>query len=270
MGTDLTFAASSPLGRAIALVLQELRAEPDMTRAEDVVTALVDSIAPGDFGAVAAVLNGNAETGEGRVLHSCLMRRWTSHDPRGAAEWVAGMRAGLAREEAIEDLSSTWARLNLPEAVAWAERHPVPEERERALTSMAYATARIAPVTALGLAEKIDQGHAREDLVVHAAMQWATAAPAEAAAWSVRLSDPFLRERTVAAVATMWADSEPRRAAEFALEALAPGRPRDDAVIGIVQRWVQCEPAAATAWVGRFAAGPLRRTAVDILATQSP
>ena len=56
---------------------------------------------------------------------------------------------------------------------------------------------------------------------------------------------------------------DPAAAATLAIKSVAPGKPQDDAVVGIVQRWVQQQPNDAAAWVTAFPEGPLRDTAME-------
>jgi len=74
----------------------------------------------------------------------------------------------------------------------------------------------------------------------------------------------------LAAVATAWGESDPVAAATFAVQALGPGKPQSDAVVGVVQRWAPNQPAAAAAWVAEFPAGELRDVALQELAKLQP
>jgi hypothetical protein len=74
-----------------------------------------------------------------------------------------------------------------------------------------------------------------------------------------------LRERVLADMAATWADSDPAKAAELAVRELSPGTRQSEAVLGIVQRWVQNQPEQAAAWVAAFPSGTLRDTALEEL-----
>jgi hypothetical protein len=52
---------------------------------------------------------------------------------------------------------------------------------------------------------------------------------------------------------------------DWFLKDLPVGREQQDAVVGIVERWTQIDPAGAAEWVGKFSVGTLRDTAVENL-----
>ena len=85
-----------------------------------------------------------------------------------------------------------------------------------------------------------------------------------------QIADATLRERVTSVIATVWSSNDPVAAAQFAVLLLAPGKPQNDAVIGIVQRWVQKDPKAAEKWVTAFPKGVLRETAVENMIQQWP
>lgn len=249
----------------IGFILAEIHGEPESARSAHLIQA-ADSLAPDHLRAVIAALHAEADNEAAFGWYSRLIRRWAAQDPRAAAAWVAGMPAGSAREDACEGIAIAWAGTDLSAAITWAGQLGPGDEQQQVLLTIAYEATRPAPATALAIAEALERTPARDDLMVHAVMQWAVLNPKDAAAWAGRTSDGALRERILATVATVWADRDPAQAANLALDSLAPGRPRDDAVIGIVQRWLQRDPAAVTAWVSRFPDGPLRLTAINTIA----
>jgi hypothetical protein len=266
LGRRAPFSPLDSFIRNAELTLARVKLESDPMRAEEMIGALVDSIGTGD---IPAVLHGlqmwNPSYGKGE-LESRLFRRWVENDLRSAGDWAVQMPAGTTRTEAIVATAIGWANRDLPGAIAWVRDLPDSAERQNALLYAAYEAARTAPVDALTLADEIVAIPARNDLVTHAAMQWAAVEPEKSAAWAKEIQDPLLRARVLSTVATAWGDREPTAAAELTLGSLNPGRLQDDAVIGIVQRWVQAEPKAAAAWVGQFPDGELKDTAVSILA----
>lgn len=102
-------------------------------------------------------------------------------------------------------------------------------------------------------------------LITYATAQWAAVAPADAAKWAEQIADESLRNQSLISVATSWAVTDPGAAASLALKDIPVGREQQDAVVGIVERWTQIDPAGASEWVGRFNVGTLRDTAVENL-----
>jgi len=220
------------------------------------ITNLADSV---DF------LDGWSGSATNRDLKLRLVRRWAENDPRAAADWVSQKATGDSRQEAINSVAIVWANRNLSEAVEWLRRLPADEERQGGLIKVAYEVARSQPIEALKLAIDWPASEARDDLIEHTAKQWASSAPEAAAEWAAQIPDAALRERALAGIATAWGAKDPVAAADLAVTSLAPGRQQDDAVVGIVQRWVQSKPEEAAAWVVGFPAGSLRDAAVGNL-----
>lgn len=202
------------------------------------------------------------------ALRHRVLERLCESEPKQAAQFATRLPAGLARDAALDMIAAAYSNYDFDAAMQWAEEFPV--EKDRLLTQIAYEASRNRPMDALGIAAELAETPTRDDLIRHAAMQWATVAPLDAAAWTRDLSNPLLREQVAGAVATAWANSEPSEAARFAIEVMPVGRPRDNAVIGIVQRWAQKEPDAASAWVGAFPEGELKNSAQECLSELTP
>ena len=142
-------------------------------------------------------------------------------------------------------------------------------EGNEVLRQVAYEAARAEPLVAIGIASELPTSPDTSALIQHAVLQWASISPTEAALWANEIADEALRERLLSHVATVWSERDPLAAASWALADIAPGRAQDDAVIGIVQRWVQIDPTAATDWVATFPEGALRETAYECIAKQN-
>jgi hypothetical protein len=115
------------------------------------------------------------------------------------------------------------------------------------------------------LAADLPPGPDRSDLITYIAAEWAEKAPQAAAQWATQLADTALREQVLAGITAAWAETNPTAAADWALKSLSPGKPRDDAIMSVVQRWTQQKPDEAAAWVASFPPGALQDTAVEEL-----
>src|SRR5206468_9202797 len=109
-------------------------------------------------------------------------------------------------------------------------------DEQRGLLSIGYEAARNEPLEALRLALTLPPDQARNDLIAHSANQWAAVDPEAAAKWANQIAEEPLRARVLAGIATTWGDKDAAAAATLAVKSLPPGRPQDDAVVGIVQR----------------------------------
>jgi hypothetical protein len=196
---------------------------------------------------------------EGRML----VRRWAELDPSEASRWVTQ----LGDAEACQELSSAVALVrserDLAGALDWAYSLPGGDTRTRVLTELGYEMARVDAVESMRLAVELSASDSRNGLLLHALRQWAGQDPGGAAAWAEQVADPSLKNNLLANLAAVWGETAPVAAATLALYSISPGRQQDDAVVGIVQRWVQKEPETTAAWVERFPEGDLKWTAVE-------
>jgi hypothetical protein len=199
-------------------------------------------------------------------LELLAIRDWAETDLRAAADWVNRMPASLARHEAINGIAIVWANGDLPSAIQWALQLPDGTERQSVMMSVAYEAVRAEPTEALTLAFELPANQTRDDLIAHAAAEWAATEPEAAVEYANQIPDAALRETVLASIATAWSDSDPIAAASLAGSAIAGGRQQDDAVVGIVLRWMQQDAAATEAWVTLFPEGTLRETALENLA----
>lgn len=204
------------------------------------------------------------EPGPERESVSRLVRRWTAFDAAAAAKWAEEMKPGPLRDEAIDQVALVWGAVDLRAATEWAKA-TVNRDGGQALRQLAYEAARTEPLAALELAVDLPADQRRDDLIHHTCLQWAGQDPSAAAAWAGQIEDDTLRERALAAIATAWAERDPYEAGRLAVEAIPPGRQRDDAVTAIVQRWVQQEPERAAEWVNSFGESPLKVTSMENL-----
>ena len=232
---------------------------------------LSQEIAARDWPRVIDFLSEEKTPKAGVGLRRRLLRQWAANDPHAAADWVSqSPGGGPARSEAINTVAIAWANQNLADAAQWVRQLPGEGERTAALSAAAYEAARTQPLEALRLGSELPAGETRDDLIMHAASQWAAQAPEDAARWAGGIPDADLRQRVLAEIATAWGESDPVAAAAFAVEALAPGKPQSDAVVGVIQRWAPKQPEAVAAWVAEFPAGTLRDTALQEIAKLQP
>ncbi len=255
---------ASPLERKLVSSLSGIEAESDPMRREKLIKAAMDELAEADFRNVFAYLQ-DAASNLSLDLAARLMRRWAEKDPAVAGEWALSQPEGTVRQRALEQVSIVWANQDLAGAVNWALRLPESPENNRIVSQIAYETARTEPLAALNLAVVLPAGSERDELIRYAAREWTVQDPAAAAQWAGMIQDEALRNMVMAGVATVLADKDPVAAAKLAVVALPSGRAQDDAVVGIVQRWVQQDPVAAATWVFAFPETVMKETAMDNL-----
>ncbi len=192
------------------------------------------------------------------------VRAWAQQDVAAAAAWVGSAESGTLRQRAYEQVAVAWVAADLPQALDWARTLPIGDaDAQMAVRQVAFEVARTQPLDALQLTLDLAETTPCDGLIRHVTLQWAAIDPAAAAVWADQTVEPALRASLLSAVATVWADRNPVIAAELAVLALEPGREQDNAVVGVVQRWTQCDPEAAAEWVAGFPQGPLSNAAVE-------
>ena len=265
MGQPTVASNAMPFRRSLAERLVAIRAVTDRSAQEELLENLADSIAVDDLAKALAFLESQEASELTQSLGVQLLRRWAAGSPLAAATWVGSHPGGANRQDEIRAVALVWADQSLPEALAWVNELPEIAERNTGLVALAYEAARAAPMEAFRIAEELPDGQARNDLIRHTANQWGGQNPREAVAWARQVEDETLRQQLLAGITMAWAAKEPAAAANAAATLLPPGRAQGDAVVGIVQRWVQTEPGAAAAWVMDFPGGPLQDAACEEL-----
>lgn len=192
------------------------------------------------------------------------IRGWAQSAPREAAGWATALSAGDNRRFALETAALAWGDRDPASAAQWARGLPDQAERALALTDIADEAVRSDPILALELARSLPDA-IRSEIVPRATREWATQDPAAAADWARRISGESLRATVLAGIATVWSDQDPVKGATLAVKELPAGRLQADAVVSIVQRWVQQSPAVAADWVQQFPDGDLRDAAIENL-----
>lgn len=170
------------------------------------------------------------------------------------------------RMETLKSQAVALADTDWQKAVGWARKIEEPAERDAVLLQLAYECAADAPEEALKLSRELPPSNERDALVRHAVLQWASKDPDRAAEWARQIEGATLRDQALAAVAIGAASEHPVEAAKLATNELPPGRTQENAIISIVQRWAQTDPAAASQWVETFPDGDLKQVALENLA----
>ena len=261
-GPELT---RSPFLRELGAAVESLRSETDPVKREGRIEEVASKFAKGDIAAAIGFLEGRSASKLYDEMGRRMIRYWAESDPVAAAEWVEGNAKGAGRIGAIQTVAVAWANQSMSGAVDWLKGLPKGEEQQAGLLSAAYEAARTEPIEALRLAVELPATQGREDLVKHAVAQWGTTEPQAAAEWANQIGEEELRDRALAAVTTAWGATDPVAAAGWAVQAIKAGKPQEDAVVGIVQQWVQKEPEEAAAWVLKFPEGNVRNSAMENL-----
>lgn len=260
--------SDNPLVDFLARLIQDLQAEEDQVKREELITSFLDSLKTEDISAMLGVLKNTQPSELAADLSQRLIRRWTNDDPPAAAAWVMNLPSGSQRTRAMENLAIVWANCQLTNAISWAQSLPDVSERNVALIVVGNEIVRTEPLSALQLAVNLPSDAARDELICRATTEWAAKDATNAVAWAEQIPNETLRAGVLAGEAVTWSDQDPEAAATLAIEELPAGRLQNDTVISIIQRWAQQQPEAAAAWVAQFPEGPVRAAAIENLIVQ--
>ena len=194
-----------------------------------------------------------------------LFELWATAKPSEAAVWAQGL-ADLATLTAFVKLAALrWASFDLSNSVAWARALPDGELRTEIIAAIGFEAVRSATPVALNLAAELPAGQAQADLILRATAEWAYTDQHGVMQWAQQIKDSDLRLLATEQIAVASAEKDPIGAANIALQQMSPGAEQDRALVCIVQRFVQTDPVAASAWVSGFPANALGRDAIDNL-----
>jgi hypothetical protein len=250
------------LSNAFLPALEAIEAESDPQRQAAALAKLSEELPLTSVPTALAALAGKTSRAHSE-LRQMLVRRWTKSDAPSAADWIERNISGPARSDALGAVASTWAESDAAGAEQWARRLMDVDERGSALLAIATEMTRDDPLAALSLGVELPPSQGRDEFLSYAAGEWAGHDPKSAIEWGKQIQDAELRAQMLAAIATGFAEENPSAAATLAAQSIPAGRAQDDAVVSIVQRWVQQEPEQAAAWVAAFPEGKLRDTALE-------
>ena len=192
-------------------------------------------------------------------------------EPAALGEAQEDDAPGETPEDTPAELAAAFADSDPEAGLAWAGLLPTLEEREMAWENLAWGCAGRNRAVTIEALEQLPPGEPRWRLAAHIASQWAVEHLDDAERWAGSRSNPFERDAALAAVAIGVAEVQPVRAATLVARDLPAGPARDHAVVAVVQRWVQSDPAGAEGWVAAFTDRPLRAAArAAILGTVPP
>ena len=251
------------LQEKITFNLQSIGAESHPGKQSAALEALANQVEISQFPAALNFLQERATNHLVAEFQNLLIRRWAGSNAPVAAEWVQKNLTGSTRQTALNSVAAQWTATDPQAAEEWARQLPEAGERTAALLTIATELNRNDPSVALALAVDLPFSEARDEFIAQSAGGWAAGDFAKAAAWAAEIKDETLRHRVLGAMAVASAEKDPAAAATLAAQSLPAGRVQDDAVVSIVQHWVQKEPQQAAAWVTAFPPGHLRDTALE-------
>jgi hypothetical protein len=265
-------AASASAVASSATFLEELlqrlaaaEGEKDLIAREKWLTETIASIPASQIASIVEALWGKSLSGLGRELRLRLVRLWTQEKPELAADFILRQPESAHRTQSLGVMAAAWAERDLNGAVRWMTQLTSSGDKEGVMSQVLYEAARTAPLEAMKLAVAMPHGASRDELLTHLAVQWADKEPKAAAEWASQIQDPETRTKLLGSALVAWSEQDPSGAAHFAFESFPADDPKDETIVGMVQRWTQKDPETAARWVQEFPQGPVRDAALENL-----
>lgn len=240
-------------------------AEKDVAAREKWLVETIASIPASQASAVVEALWSRSLGGLGRELRLRLVRLWAQEKPEVAAGWIMSQPESAHRTQSLGVMAAAWAERDLNGAVRWMTQLTSSGDKEGVMSQILYEAARSAPLDAMKLAVAMPTGAGRDELLTHLAVQWADQEPKAAAEWASQIQDPETRNKLLGSALVAWSEQDPSAAAHFAFNSFPADDPKDEAIVGMVQRWTQKDPETAAQWVQQFPQGHVRDAALENL-----
>jgi hypothetical protein len=190
--------ASDPIADPLARLLQDLQAESDPLKREQLIANFLAGLKNADLAATLALLQHATPAELAGDLSRRVVRTWADSNPQAVAAWIDQQPAGDQRQLASDNLAIVWANSQLSNAINWGQSLTDVDERNRVLTAVANEAVRADAATALQLAVTLPADSQRDDLVRRAATEWASGDAPTAVSWAEQIPDPTLRDSVLA------------------------------------------------------------------------
>ncbi len=203
-------------------------------------------------------------TREQQAFYNAFFARLAADDPAAAVSRLAQVPAGDSRDRAVRALAEGWGGVDLPAALAWAEKCD-PSDRGPAMEAVLSLLVLSDPLRAIALAGRTLTGAALERTVGTALPTLALNDPPAAAAILSRLPASDALGMVALDVARAYAAQDAAAALAWT-RTLPEGQGRDLALINVLEVWVRHDPAAAGQHVAHMSPGPVQVAAALRLA----
>lgn len=229
------------------------------------VSMLLETVASKDPERALALAGELAKTRDQLAIYSSLFAQFAQQDVHLAAQRLARVPTGQARENAVRALSDFWVRTDFSAALTWAQGLTEPTDRATALEVVFTELAVKDPLQAIDLAQKSLTGSAL-DRTVFSALQKLTETDPRAASGLVKLLPPGEMQTLAAVEVARALASQNAEAALAWAKTLPTDAVRSLAMKRALEIWATTDLPAASRYVATLPAGPEQTTAAATLA----
>ncbi len=176
-----------------------------------------------------------------------LVIGWTRQSPADAAKWLVD--SGLTSSSLFTALPRTWAESDPTAALNWVRGLPAGRAKDQAEIAVADSFAADGPKAAVAaFAPEIEAGM-NADLVVALTNRWASSDPAAVAEWVKGLADGQMKMEAAATLATVWAASDIKAAVSWS-QTIGDAALLQQVTSHLGTTWGAIEPHKALEWLG--------------------
>ncbi len=216
------------------------------------------------FAQIELLMRSSDDASWNRLLNE-LFPSLVQRDRAAAARVVEGMPFGEKRELLLRRLARAWATVDFEGVTGWLGNLTRIEDQKPGFEEACFGAMESSPADAIRVWEKF-AFTADDHVLANLAQNWATRDLPAARAWVTTQPPSLQRDQAAARIAYVMSQSKPAEAAAFAVEEIPPGPAQSEAVISVLHRWAETDPAGATNWAAGFSEPILRERAINELA----
>ena len=207
--------------------------------------ALIDSLAPDEFGAALQELKAADIYNKHRDEQTMLLHAWAKVDPLAALEFAQN---GERSTSTTKEVLSSWANENPTAALAWARENHEGTEANPWLVGIVKGLINTDPDLATQVLQELpfseERGEAMRELAPHIAQLGVD----EAQAWVNSITDPRLSSGASAYLADIFSKQDPAIGAQW-VSSITDTDARQRALSSVVENWTNQDPDAAQQWI---------------------
>ncbi len=214
---------------------------------------------------LAAQLVAFLPAGEARDnMRSGLLDIWVARAPADAVAWIESLPTGKFRSHALEDLGASWGASDPKTGAAWIESKLEAGELETGASAFAAAWAETDPQAAAEWVGRLQEASTSARAAGAVAFELAQDHPDQASAWVASLPDGPARQSAANNLVSAWAQKDPAGALQWLDSASIESGAAFPLVtyLPAILAYAGKDPAAAARWADTLPEGPLRRAAV--------
>ncbi len=206
------------------------------------------------------------------ALFTALPRTWAESDPAAALDWVRGLSAGRARDQAEIAVADSFAADDPQAAIAAFAPELEIGGNPDLVVALTNRWASSDPAATAEWVSGLPEGRARLEAAATLATVWAARDIKAAVSWSKTIGDGALLQQVTSHLATTWGAIEPHKALEWL--GTLPANQAAGGTQGAFYSWAATDPVGLEQWLGETGGSPMndqgRRSLADVRSQNDP